>query len=66
MDQPPTVAFTAFADTWPRAIKMKIGATLCAIGCRKVLYFNVYLAGSFCLSQINLHELKLICAIVYI
>ena len=32
MDQPPTVAFTAFADTWPRAIETEIGATLCTIG----------------------------------
>ena len=32
MDQPLTVAFTAFTDTWPRAIEMEIGAALCAIG----------------------------------
>ena len=32
MDQPPpAVAFTAFADAWPRAIETEIGATLCAI-----------------------------------
>ena len=29
---PPTVAFTAFADAWPRAIATEIGAALCAIG----------------------------------
>ena len=32
MDQPPAVAFTAFVDTWPRAIEMEIGTTLFAIG----------------------------------
>ena len=32
MDQPPAVAFTAFADAWPRAIETEIGAALCAIG----------------------------------
>ena len=33
MDQPPAVAFTAFADVWPRATGEKeIGAALCAIG----------------------------------
>ena len=26
MDQPPTVAFTTFADTWPRAIETPFGA----------------------------------------
>ena len=31
MDQPPSVAFTAFADAWPRAIETEIGAALCAI-----------------------------------
>ena len=37
MDQPPAVAFTAFADAWPRAIEPEIGAALCAIGCGKGL-----------------------------
>ena len=32
MDQPPTVAFTAFADAWPRAIETEISTTQCAIG----------------------------------
>ena len=32
MDQPPAVAFTAFADVWPRATETEIGAALCAIG----------------------------------
>ena len=32
MDQPPAVAFTAFADVWPRAIETEIGAALWAIG----------------------------------
>ena len=35
MDQPPAVAFTAFADAWPRAIETEIGAALCAIGLGK-------------------------------
>ena len=26
MDQPPAVAFTAFADVWPRATETEIGA----------------------------------------
>ena len=37
MDQPPVVAFTAFADAWPRAIETEIGAALCAIGLGKGL-----------------------------
>ena len=37
VDQPPAVAFTAFADAWPGAIKTEIGAALCAIGRRKGL-----------------------------
>ena len=32
MDQPPAVAFTAFADAWPGATETEIGAALCAIG----------------------------------
>ena len=28
LDQPPAVAFNAFADAWPRAIEMEIGAAL--------------------------------------
>ena len=40
MDQPPpSVAFTAFADVWPRAIETEIGAALCAIGAGKGLDF---------------------------
>ena len=35
MDQPPTVALTALADMWPRAIETEIGAALCAIGAGK-------------------------------
>ena len=35
MDLPPTVAFTAFADAWPRAIETELGAALCAIGVGK-------------------------------
>ena len=32
MDQPPAVALTASADSWPRAIETEIGATVCAVG----------------------------------
>ena len=36
MNQPPSaVAFTAFADAWPRTIETEIGAALCAIGAGK-------------------------------
>ena len=35
MDQPPAVAFTAFADVWLRATETEIGAALCAIGVGK-------------------------------
>ena len=35
MDQPPAAAFTAFADTWPRAVETEIGTALCAIGAGK-------------------------------
>ena len=37
MDQPPAVAFTAFADVWPRATETEIGATLCAIDAGRIL-----------------------------
>ena len=37
-DQPPSVAFTAFSDTWPRAIETEIGTALCAIGHGKGLW----------------------------
>ena len=35
MDQSPAVAFTAFADVWPRATETDIGAVLCDIGAGK-------------------------------
>ena len=35
MLQPPAVAFTAFADAWPRAIEAETGAALCAMGAGK-------------------------------
>ena len=41
MDQPSAVAFTAFADAWPRAIETEIGAALCAIGGGKGLDFEL-------------------------
>ena len=40
MDQPPAVAFTSFADVWPRATEMEIGAVLCAIGAGKDFDFD--------------------------
>ena len=39
MDQPPAVAFTAFADVWPRAAETEIGTALCAIGAGRTLTF---------------------------
>ena len=43
MDQPPpAVAFTAFADVWPRANEMEIGAALCAIVAGRTLAFDLY------------------------
>ena len=39
MDQPPAVAFTAFADVWPRATETEIGAALCHIGVGTTLNF---------------------------
>ena len=39
MDQPLAVAFTAFADVWPRATETEIGAALCAIGAGRSLTF---------------------------
>ena len=39
MYQPPTVAFTAFADAWPRAAGTDIGAALCSIGAGRTLTF---------------------------
>ena len=42
MDQPPALAFTAFADAWPRAIETEIGAALCAIGRGKELVLTFF------------------------
>ena len=39
MDQPPAVAFTAFADVWPRVTEKEIGAALCAVGAGRALTF---------------------------
>ena len=35
MDQPPAVAFTAFADAWPRAMETEICVAQCATGAGK-------------------------------
>ena len=40
VDQPPAVAFTAFADVWPRATVTETGAALCAIGAGRTLTFD--------------------------
>ena len=37
MDWPPSAAFTAFADAWPRATETEIGAALCATGVGRTL-----------------------------
>ena len=37
MDQPPTLAFSAGTDEWPRATEMEMGAALCAIGVGRTL-----------------------------
>ena len=39
VDQPPAVAFTAFADVWPRGIETEIGVALSAIGAGRTLTF---------------------------
>ena len=42
MDLPPTVAYTVFADVWPRATEMERCAALCAIGTGKDFHFFVF------------------------
>ena len=39
MDKPPAVAFTAFAEMWPRATEAEISAALCAISEGRTLNF---------------------------
>ena len=41
VDQPPVVAFTAFADVWPWATETEVGAALCAIGAGKDFDFDL-------------------------
>ena len=41
MDQPLAVAFTAFADVWPRATETEIGAALCTIGAGRTLTLTI-------------------------
>ena len=60
MDQPPAVAFTAFADAWPRAIETEIGAALCAIGRGKDFDFNFV---KFILDRKNLCVLAKFCSL---
>ena len=40
MDQPPAVAFTAFADVWPMATEKEIGAALRATGTGRALTYD--------------------------
>ena len=40
VNQPPAVAFTAFADAWPRAIETEVGVALCTIGRGKDFDFD--------------------------
>ena len=40
MDHPPAVAFTAFADVWPRDTETEIGAALCAINVEEDFHFG--------------------------
>ena len=42
VDQPSAVAFTAFADVWPRATETEMGAALCAIGVGRTLNMTYY------------------------
>ena len=37
VDQPSAVAFTAFADAWPRTTEKEIDGALCAIGAGRTL-----------------------------
>jgi len=48
VDKPPAVAFTAFADTWPRARETEIGAALCAIGAGRTLVLKYFVCSSLC------------------
>ena len=53
MDQPPAVAYTAFADVWPRATEAKIGTALCAAigaGRTSISTPNQRMMSSVCLS----------------
>ena len=59
MDQPPTVAFTAFADVWPRATETEIGAALCAFGVGRTLTLtsdNTAFRFTFALSIQNMNS----------
>ena len=56
MDLPPTVAFTALVEVWPRATETKIGAALCAIGAVWTLTFDKFHQGLelLCIRAISL------------
>ena len=41
VDERFAVAFTAFADVWPRAAETEMGAALCAIGAGRTLTFGL-------------------------
>ena len=61
---PPVVALTAFADAWPRAIEMEIGAALCAIGAGRTLTLRAHrLVGTaFHLPIFHLMLLLFVCS----
>ena len=47
MVQPLAVAFTAFADVWPRDTETEIGAALCVIGAGRILTLTTCVCQMF-------------------
>jgi len=41
LNQPPAVAFTPFADAWPRAMEIEIGAAQYATGAKRKFDFDM-------------------------
>ena len=63
MDQPSAVAFTAFADVWPRATEMEMVAALCAIGAGRNLTLDfLLLSDLFCLNFMRSNAIFSFCA----
>ena len=42
MDQPHAVAFTAFADAWPKTMETEIGDAQCVTGAGRNFDFDMY------------------------